>query len=98
MHERTALETREDGRVDLARDLLVIGEHHAAARTAKRLVRRGGGNVTPLQWVRMDTAGNEPGEMRHIDMEYGADLVRHLAEAREVDLARNGRTPGNDQL
>ena len=30
----------------------------------------------------MDAAGDEPGKMRHVDHEIGADLVGDLAEAR----------------
>jgi hypothetical protein len=41
MHQRAALEAREDGRVELLGQVLVVGEDHAATRTAQRLV--GGG-------------------------------------------------------
>ena len=32
-----------------------------------------------------DLAGDEAGEVRHVDHEHGADLVGHLAHPREVD-------------
>src|SRR5690606_12211036 len=40
VHQRTTLKTREHSRIDLLGDVGVVGEDHAAARTAKRLVRR----------------------------------------------------------
>ena len=40
MHQRPALQAREDRRVDLLGDVLVVGEDQAAARAAQRLVRR----------------------------------------------------------
>ena len=41
---------------------------------------------------------DEPGEVRHVDHQVGADLVGDLAEAREVELPRVGRPAGDDQL
>jgi hypothetical protein len=48
--------------------------------------------------VRMHAAGDQPGEMRHVDEQIGADLVGDLAEAREVDDARIGGAAGDDDL
>src|SRR6202041_1450569 len=42
MHQRSALHTGEDSRVELFRQFLVIGQDGAAARPAKRLMSRGG--------------------------------------------------------
>ena len=46
----------------------------------------------------MHAAGDEPGEMRHVDHEPGADLVGDLAEAAKVEDARVGRAAGDDHL
>ena len=45
MHERSALLAGEDGRVDLAGDVVVVGQDQAAARAAQGLVRGGRGHV-----------------------------------------------------
>ncbi len=46
----------------------------------------------------MHAAGDQPGEMRHVDHEISADLVGDLAEAGEIDHPRIGRAAGDDQL
>ena len=48
--------------------------------------------------ARMRAARDEPGEMRHVDHEIGADRVGDLAEAREIQDARIGRAAGDDEL
>ena len=69
VHQRAALDAGEDRRVDLLGDVLVVGQDHAAARTAQRLVRRRGDDVSVRERARMLTAGNEAGEVRHVDHE-----------------------------
>ena len=46
----------------------------------------------------MRAAGNQAGEMRHVDQQERADLVGDLAETPEVDDARIGRAAGDDHL
>ena len=46
----------------------------------------------------MDAAGDEPGEMRHVHHEVGADLVGNRAKAGKIDETRIGRTAGDDNL
>ena len=46
--------------------------------------------------ARMDAAGDQAGEVRHVDPQPGADLVGDRAEAREVDAAGIGRAAGDD--
>ena len=46
----------------------------------------------------MHAAGDEAGEMRHVDQQIGADAVGDLAEALEIPDARIGRAAGDDQL
>ena len=45
VHQRAALQAREDRRVDLLGDRLVVGQDHAAARAAQRLVGGGGDDM-----------------------------------------------------
>ena len=83
-------------RVDFLADLLVVRQHHARARAAQRLVRRGGDDMGVRQRARMQPGGHQSRKMRHVDHEIGADGVGDLAEAREVDDARIGRAAGDD--
>ena len=76
VHQRAALQAGEHRRVDLLADLLVIGQHHAGARAAQRLVRRGGDDMGVRQRARMQARGDQAGEMRHVDHEIGADASR----------------------
>ena len=46
----------------------------------------------------MRAAGDQAGEMRHVDHQDGADRVGNLAEAAEIKDARIGRTTGDDHL
>ena len=62
-------------------DLLVVGEDHAAARATQGLVRRRRDDMRMRQRARMGAAGDEPGEMRHVHHEIGADLVGDAAKA-----------------
>ena len=98
MHQRPALQAGEDRRVDLLRDLLVVGEDQAAARTAQRLVRGRRDDMRMRDRRRMHAAGDEPGEMRHVDHQIGADRIGDLAEALEIPDARIGRAAGDDEL
>ena len=99
VHQRPALEPREDRRVDLLADLLVVarGSCRRAGRAAScawswsRHARAAAGSG----WTPPAT---RPGEMRHVDHEIGADRVGDRAEAREIDDARIGRAAGDDQL
>ena len=45
----------------------------------------------------MRAAGHEPGEMRHVDHQIGADPIGDRAEAGEIDDARVGAAAGDDQ-
>ena len=46
----------------------------------------------------MDVSGDQAGEMRHVDEERGAAVVRDRAEPFEIDRARICRPTGDDQL
>jgi hypothetical protein len=46
----------------------------------------------------MQPGGHQPGEVRHVDHQQRADLVRDLPEALEVQEPRVGRPAGEDHL
>ena len=46
----------------------------------------------------MRAAGDQAGEMRHVDHQDGANRVGDLAEAPEIENARIGRPTGDDHL
>ena len=94
--ERAALQAGEDAAVDVL-DELLLAQDEAAARAAQGLVRGGGHEVGVGHGAGVDAAGDEPGDVRHVDHVVGADLVRDFAEAREVDGARIGGGAGQDQ-
>ena len=98
VHQRPALQAREHRRIHLLGDLLVIAQDHAAARAAQRLVRGGGHDMRMRQRRRMRAAGDEAGNVRHVDHQIGADRVGDLAEALPVPDARIGGAAGKDQL
>ncbi len=98
MHQRAALQTREDRRVQFLGQRLVIAQDQAAARAAQRLVRGGGRDMRMRHRGGMHAAGHQPCEMRHVDHQVGADLVGDLAETLEVPGARIGRSAGDDQF
>jgi hypothetical protein len=80
MHQRSALQARENGRVDLLGD---------ASSLDRIMPPRGPRSVLCVVVVphghrgtgRVNAAGHEAGEMRHVDHQDRADLVGDLAEA-----------------
>ena len=72
VHERAALDAGKNGGVDLLRELL-LAHDDAAARTAQTFVRRGGDEVRVRNRARMLAAGDEPGDVRHVDEKNRAD-------------------------
>ena len=78
-------------RLIVGRELL-LAEDHPAARPAERLVDRGGDHVGVRDGARVLAGGDEPGEVRHVDHQLGADRVGDLAEGGEVELPRIGAT------
>ncbi len=98
MHQRAALKTGEDRGIELLRDLGIIGENHAAARTAQGLVRRRGDDMRMREGRGMRAAGNQPGEMRHVDEKIGADRIRDLPEGLEIPDAGIAGAAGDNDL
>ena len=58
---------------------------------------RGGDDMGVTEGCRVLARRDEPGEMGHVDHECRANLVGDGTEARKVDVARIGRTAGDDQ-
>ena len=46
----------------------------------------------------MHPAGDQPGKMRHVDHQIGADLIGDRAKTGKVDDPRIGAAAGDDQL
>src|SRR5262245_28849360 len=46
----------------------------------------------------MYPAGDEAGEMRHVDEEFGTNLIGNFAEAAEIDDTGIRRSAGDDHL
>ena len=70
-----------------------LAHQHAAARAAQRLVRRRRDDVRDRDRRGMRAAGDQAGDVRDVGDEHGADLLRDLAERREVDRARHAVPP-----
>ena len=85
MHQGTALNTGEDRHIDL---FFQIGtaEDHAASRSAQRLVGRGRHDIGVRERTRINSGGNEPRIVRHIDHQVSADFLRNFAETLEVNM------------
>ena len=90
VHQWAALEARENRRIDLLGDGLVVGQHHAPARAAKRLVGRCRDHMGMAERRRMLARRDQSGEMGHVAHEDRPDLIRDGTEATEVDVPRIG--------
>ena len=98
MLERTALGAREYSGVNALCQNCVVGQDQAAARTTKRLVGGGGNNVSIRHRVLVLTAGNQTGNVRHIDHQVSAVAMCDLGHFLEVDGTRIRGCTCNDQL
>jgi hypothetical protein len=97
VHQRAALQAREDGAVDR---LLVLRLHQddAAARAAQALVGGRSHDVGVRHRVGVHARGDQAGVVGHVDHEDRADVLGDLGEAFEVDAQRIGRGARDDQL
>ena len=98
VHQRAALQAREHRRVDLLRQVRVVGRIMPPRGPRSVLCVVVVTTCGVRQRARMHAAGHQPGEMRHVHHEIGADFVGDRAEAGEIDEARIGRAAGDDQL
>jgi hypothetical protein len=76
---------------------LLGAQHHPAPRPPQRLVGGGGDHLGVGHRVEVAAehlAGDQAGEVGHVDHEHGPDLVGDLAEDAEVDPARIGAVAG----
>ena len=62
------------------------------------LVRGQRGDVGVRHRALVLAAGDQAGDVRHVDQQLGADLARDRGEGREVELARVGRGAGHEHL
>ena len=97
VHQGAALGAGEDGGVELFGPFL-LGQDQTAAGAAERLMRRRRDDVGIGNGAHMRTAGDEAGDMGHIDHQQRAVAVGDLAEDLEVDRSGVRRRTGDDQL
>jgi hypothetical protein len=98
MHQRAALNAREDRRVHLFRDLVVIGQDHAAARAAQGLVGGRRRHMGMREGAGVKARGHQTGEVRHVDQKVSPHGIGDFPHLRKVDDARDGRAAGDDHL
>ncbi len=96
VHQRAALHAREVRPVDLG-GVLGAAEHEPGARAGQRLVRRRGDEVAVRHRARVETRGDQAGEVRHVAHQERTHLVGDLAEAVGLDGAGIGRAAAHDQ-
>ncbi len=96
VHQRSALQSRKDRRVDR---LLVCGGHQdeAAARAAQALVRGRGDDVGMPDRARIDAGCDQSGVMRHVGHQQCARIAGHLRESLPVDPQAVRRRAGDDE-
>ena len=95
--EGPALDAGEDLAVD-ALGVFFFADDDAAAGAAQALVGGGGGEVGKGAGVRVLAAGDESGDVGHIDEEECAHFVRDGAHPLEVDDAGVGAGSGGDHF
>ena len=84
VRERAALLTWVDGGVDPLGEI-AAADDRPASRASERLVRGHRAHVRDRDGVRMQSGGDEAGEMCHVDHERGSHLVGDLPESVEKD-------------
>ena len=113
MLQRTALLSRENGRVQQSRHFLdftlrrlqapgivevLTQQDDTTARTAQGLVGRRGYDVSPFHGVLQQSGSNQTGGVSHVDHQQGSHLVGNLAHALVVPFAAVGRATADNQL
>ena len=95
---RPALQARENGCVDLARQVCVGGQDARPSRAAQRLVRGKGDHVGNAHRVGILPGNHHARRMGNVGHQVGAHSVRDLAEPAKIGRPGIRRVPGNDQL
>ena len=94
MHQRAALTTGENSRVELLlqpfffRAGIGLTQDQAATRAAQGLVGGRGDHISKRQRIWIETRRHQASNMGHIDKEVGTHLVRDLTEARPINDLR----------
>ena len=97
VHQRAALHTREYSAVDLGAQSL-LAENQPAAGPAQRLVRCGRDHIRIGDRAGMLAGGNQASDVRHINHEIRAYLLRNPGNPPKIDQARIGGGAGDNQL
>jgi hypothetical protein len=97
VHERPTLDAGKDGAIQILR-VTFTAENHTCAWTTERLVGRAGDEVRVSYRARMNAAGDEACDVRHVDHHRRADARCDLGDARKVDHARIGTGTDHDHL
>src|SRR6476646_8917528 len=87
MHQRTALGTREYRFINRCCPSFAR-KNHTAARTTKRFVCCCCYEMCVRHWVRVQASCNKTSDMRHIDEEECAYIVRNRCHCFEIDCTR----------
>src|SRR6266567_739440 len=87
MHERAALHSGENGRVDLFGEFL-FAHDDAATRSAQTLVRGGRDKLCVRDRTWMLTTCYKTCDMRHVDEQNCANRIRDLTQSRKIDNTR----------
>ncbi len=95
VHLRATLRPREHGLVECV-GVLRAAEDDPAPRAAHGLVRGERHEVGVGDRRGMRPAGHQPGEVRHVHHQQGADVARDVLEGSEVEEARVRAVPGDD--
>ena len=99
VHQRAALQTREDGLVDLVVHSKIVGGHdHAAARSAQCFVRGAGRHVGVRDRAHVTSGRYQAGDVRDVSQQERIYFIRDLPEFFKVDLTRVGTRAADDQL
>ena len=98
VHVGAALQTRENGGVDLGLKVagILLVEDDAGTRAAHRLVARRGNHVGILERVGGAASGDKARDVSHVHQEQGTAVVRNLAKFDVVPLAGVGGATAND--
>src|SRR5207248_9885577 len=89
VHERSALDSGKNGRVDLFREFF-LAENDSAARAAQTFVGGGGDELRVRNRSWMLAAGDQTRNVRHVDEEERTHRVGDLAHPVKIDDSRLG--------
>ena len=91
MHERSALNARKDGFID-GFGKFFAAQNQPAARTAQSFMRRRRDEFAMRNGRRMQTGGDQPGDMRDVRHHDRADRFGDLADPCKINRSRIGAT------